>query len=322
VQFFISDLGRKIVRTGYALGNKLARTGALGIKTLDTTARKANHTLRDINAAYDSSAGRKVRNVVGLLPGGGEVNAFADTVCGLSGKAEMAIGNARSSLQKSNVVPDVTSSFAYCLCVVTVSKLLGITMGASDLPYTLVLRSSNRLDGSTNSYRINIPAFIREPQAKMFAMQCLGVALDTNHLPRCVIEVRVAYGNIDKTYDTSGGSTNMVAPVDIPATHLLDEDAQENTQSSSVYILSAPVLAVSNRVSMTVITVQIRDALTGDLLELQGGETLGRAFWCFMFTYRSVKRLGTRLGFWYTRMVPMSLSTGTLTNTLLCTLLR
>jgi hypothetical protein len=88
------------------------RTGALGVKTLDTTARKANHTLRDINAAYDSSVGRKIRDVMGLLPGGGEVNAFGDTLRGLSGKAQKATGNARDSLQKVNTMPDDSSSFA------------------------------------------------------------------------------------------------------------------------------------------------------------------------------------------------------------------
>jgi hypothetical protein len=48
----MSALGRKIVRAGYALGHKFIGKGALGLKALDTTARKASHTLRDINAAY------------------------------------------------------------------------------------------------------------------------------------------------------------------------------------------------------------------------------------------------------------------------------
>jgi hypothetical protein len=118
----------------------------------------------------------------------------------------------------------------------------------------------------------------------MFAMQCVGFALDTNHLPRCIIEVRVAYGNTDKLYDTSGGSTNMVALADIPASHLIDRDDQENTQSSSVHLLSAPVLAGSNRFYMTVLTVEIRDALTGDLLELQGGGDIGESIIVLQFT--------------------------------------
>jgi hypothetical protein len=63
----------------------------------------------------------------------------------------------------------------------------------------------------------------------------------------------------------------MVALADIPATHLLDADEQENTQDSSVKLISTPILAVSNRFYNAVVTVQIRDALTGDLLEQQGG---------------------------------------------------
>jgi hypothetical protein len=108
----MSALGRKIVRAGYALGHKFIGKGALGLKALDTTAHKASHTLRDINAAYDSAAGRKVRDVVNLLPGGGEATALANTVRGFSGRAERAIDNTRSGIQKLNTMPSDSSSFA------------------------------------------------------------------------------------------------------------------------------------------------------------------------------------------------------------------
>jgi hypothetical protein len=45
----MNSIGKKLVNTGYTIGKKFASAGALGLKNLQVGARKASHTLRDIN---------------------------------------------------------------------------------------------------------------------------------------------------------------------------------------------------------------------------------------------------------------------------------
>jgi hypothetical protein len=108
----MNALGKKLVNTGYAIGKKLTSAGALGLKNLQVGARKASHTLEDINRAYDSSAGKEVRNLINLVPGGSYATGIANDVRNLSGKAQRGLDRARSTLQKSDVVQRVNKSFA------------------------------------------------------------------------------------------------------------------------------------------------------------------------------------------------------------------
>jgi hypothetical protein len=106
-------------------------------------------------------------------------------------------------------------------------------------------------------------------------MQCVGFALDTDALPRCIVELRVQFGNAQKLYDMSGALTNMVALADVPATFDIGNPVMASTQQSSMLLISNPVLAIANPYYMSVINVEILDALTGNLLQLQAGGDIG-----------------------------------------------
>jgi hypothetical protein len=107
----MSALGRKIVNTGYAIGKKFANAGALGLKNLQVGARKASHTLSDINRVYDSKVGRDVRALVDLVPGGSYVTGLANEARDYSGVAQQALDRGRKALQKSDIVRTVKRGF-------------------------------------------------------------------------------------------------------------------------------------------------------------------------------------------------------------------
>jgi hypothetical protein len=107
----MSALGRKIVNNAYSIGKKFASAGALGLKYAQVGARKASHTLRDINRVYDSNVGRDVRALIDLVPGGAEVTGYANAARDYSGVAQQALDTGRKALQKSDIVRTVKRGF-------------------------------------------------------------------------------------------------------------------------------------------------------------------------------------------------------------------
>jgi hypothetical protein len=75
----------------------------------------------------------------------------------------------------------------------------------------------------------------------------------------------------------------MVALADIPATFDINDPVMASTQQSSMLLISNPVLAIANPYYMGSITVEILDALTGDLLELQAGGDIGESLIVLQF---------------------------------------